>query len=523
MNDSLLAFVERAIGSKIVLSTPQRAWVKACVGDPLDRAEAAAWRRGTGRVGLQHWIRGYKPRWYSERWLVGGRRSLKSSMGAATTLYECLRRAPSPETLSGLILSPGLRQSNRIGLEMVRQFLTTIPELDGQLISETTDSLTLANGVVIRTLPGDPRLVAGFNACVIWCDEAAGFKDESAVSNFSDVLDAARPCAATVEDSVILVTTLPGVKAGAIYETWQQRLERDALIWKTSSIEFNPSLSESEEYRKAVKRVEYWKLFYSGEFCDALSALIPVNFITDALMKSRTEVPPEEVASCWCALGCDFAQSSDDCAAAIVARTEVNGKDKLVVVWCRKWSVKSGELHQVYSYFEEILAACQRYGCVAGVGDQQSLAAATQYFAQCGGIKYDRLVTQGNASEPVFDFLREQLRAGRLLLLDNPDLIAQLKALEIHRDVGSYEVSARRGKDDLATAVAAAVWKAGTLPSVVASKPMFEALDIDEPSPVVASSDLRPSDLRPSELGPGDRNYPPSHQFGPDRWWGKLN
>jgi hypothetical protein len=516
MNDNLLAFVERAVGRNITLSTPQRAWIKACQGDPLDRGEASAWRRGTGRVGVKWWTRTYKPRWHGERWLIGGRRSLKSTMGASSVLFECLRRAPSPEALSGLIISPGLRQSNRIGLEMVRQFLTTIPELDGQLISETTDSLTLANGVVIRTLPGDPRLVQGFNAAIVWLDEAAGFKDETAVSNFEDVLDAVRPATATVADSVILITTLPGVKSGSIHDAWQSRLERDALVWKTSSVEFNPSLAESEEYKRALKRPEHWKLFYSGEFCDARSALIPANFIESAVPKGRTEVPPEEVSGCWAGLGCDFAQSSDDCAAAIVARAEVDGKDKLVLVWARRWSVKSSELHPIYTYLEEILEACQRYGCVAGCGDQQSLAAAKQFFSERGGIAYERLVTNGLASEPVFDFLREQLRGGRLLLLDLPELVQQMKALEVRRDVGSYEVAAVRGKDDFAVAVAAAAFKAGTLPSVASSKPWFEALDIDEPSPVVASSDLRPG-----ELGPGDHNYPPTHQFGPDRWWSR--
>lgn len=78
-------------------------------------------------------------------------------------------------------------------------------------------------------------------------------------------------------------------------------------------------------------------------------------------MKGRTEIPPSEVQGCWTALGCDFAQSSDDCSAAIVARVEIDGKDTLQLVWARKWSVKTGELHPVYTYLEDILSACKAY------------------------------------------------------------------------------------------------------------------------------------------------------------------
>ena len=65
----------------------------------------------------------------------------------------------------------------------------------------------------------------------------------------------------------------------------------------------------------------------------------------------------------------------------------------------------------------------------------------------------------------MFDYLRTQLREGRLVLPDDPALRAQLKSLEERRDGGrSYEVAARRGHDDLAVAVAAAVFRAGQLP-----------------------------------------------------------
>ena len=117
-------------------------------------------------------------------------------------------------------------------------------------------------------------------------------------------------------------------------------------------------------------------------------------------------------------------------------------EDRLVVPWVRNWTVKSGSLHAVNSYLEEIAAAFKSYGVRSAVGDQQSLASATQYLGE-RQIEYVRQVTNGAASEPVFDYLREQLRAGRLSLPDNDILQMQLKRLKERRDNG-YEVAASR-------------------------------------------------------------------------------
>jgi len=460
MFDNLLALAEAVTRADGGLSLYQRVGLKAYAGMPLDKTETAVWREATGRRGLSKYLRLYRAIPASEWWLMCGRRAGKTTIGSLLCIWEGLRRqVPEGQSWTIPVIAPGLRQGQKIALDYIRRKMQAIPELREMLVDDgTQDSLTLTSGVVIRTLPPDPRLCQGFTSPFLWLDEASNFRDESAFSNLEDVLDAVRPSVATIPDARIFVSSLPGPKSGLIYEKWQNRFDDNALIFRASSADMNPSLAESEELKKAQKRPEYFQLYFSGEFVEARQALIPAELVDAAIVSGKFEFTPEEVKGS-AAGGCDFAASSDDSAAAIAIRTK---DDRIVVPWLRNWTVKSGELHPIYSYLTEIAEAFKRYRVWQAVGDQQSLPAASQYLSE-KGITYTRLITNGAQSEPIFDFLREQLRAGRIVLPDNEILRQQLKRLEERRDKG-YEVAASRGKDDLAVAVAAAIFKAGQLP-----------------------------------------------------------
>ena len=472
MFTSLLELIDRVMAPVGGTSPLQRTFVKAAIGDSLSKEEIALWRKGTGRVGLSGWFRSYKQKASNEIWLLCPRRSFKTTFGAALTIWEATRRVvPSGQQWVIPIVAPGLRQANKIPLDMIRRIVASIPEIAPMLVADTTDSLKFSTGVEVITLPPRVSLVQGWTSPLIWADEASGFTQEDAnASDLSAVLDALRPSISTISGAKVLVTSLPGPKSGTLWAKWENRFDEGAMVFRAASADMNPALLESEEFQKAQKKPEYFKLYYSGEFVDARAGLLPAALVDAAIMVGRAEIPPAECAGA-AAVGCDFATGGEDkppcdCAAAIAVKVCVEGTEteQIRVVWCRRWSVKGGTIHPVYTYMAEIAAACAAYGVQCGVGDKESLAAATQFF--CGkGIVYQHLTTNGQASEPIFDYLRTQLREGRLLLPDDPVLRAQLKSLEERRDGGrSYEVAARKGKDDLAVACAAAVWKAGSLP-----------------------------------------------------------
>ncbi len=486
MFPSLLALIDRAMAPVGGASPLQRTFVKASIGSPLAKEEIPLWRKATGRVGLSGWFRRYKPKPSNEIWLYAGRRSFKTTFGACLVILEATRRnVPQGQQWTIPIVAPGLRQGQRVALDLVRQTALAIPEIAPMLVADTTDSLTFSTGVTAITLPPRVSLIQGWTCPMVWCDEASGFtQDDASASNLSDVLDALRPSISTISDAKILVTSLPGPKSGTLWTKWETRFDEGALVFRAASADMNPSLLASEEFQKAQKKPESFKLFYSGEFVDARAGLLPPELVDAAIMPGKPELPPAECEGS-AAVGCDFAiggsSGADDCAAAIAikVRVEDTENERIIVPWCRRWSAKGAELHAVYGYFSEIAVACAVYGVQVGVGDKESLAAATQFFGG-KGIVYQHLVTNGAASEPVFDYLRTQLREGRLLLPDDPVLRAQLKSLEERRDGGrSYEVAARRGHDDLAVAVAAAIFRAGQLPAY--HEPMTEYLELYGP------------------------------------------
>jgi hypothetical protein len=474
MFSSLLELSERVMAPVGGLSPMQRTFIKAATGLALTKDEIKLWRLATGRTGLSSvWRRNYTPRDWSEIWLLCGRRSFKTTFGAILTIWEATRRTP-PEGQSWKIpiLSPGLRQGQKGSLDVVRSTVKAIPELAELLVADSEEALTFSTGIEVLTLPPKIKLVQGWTCPLIWCDEASNFSQEdTSESNLADVLDAIRPSIATVPGARIYVSSLPGPDTGTIFEQWENRFSGDALIFKADSVAMNPSLENSEEYQKAKKRKAYFDLYYSGSFVKARSGLLPGELIDAAIRP----IPPLEPYKYVAALGCDFAtggdskserpKAPDDCAAVIAAKTLIDGVEKIAIVWARAWSVKAGQIHPVLSYMEEIAQACARFGVREGVGDQKSLAAAVQFFGQ-RGITYSHLVTNGAASEPVFDFLRTELNEGLLILPNDPPILkSQLRSLEERRDGGrSYEVAATgTKKDDLATACAAATFKVASL------------------------------------------------------------
>lgn len=513
MFDSLMSLAEAVTSPEGGLSLFQRVCLKAFSGMPLDRAEIPVWRKATGRTGLSLWHRTYRPSPMSELWLYGGRRSGKTTLGSILTIWSGLQReVPAGQAWTIPVINPGLRQSIRVSLDYIRRKANTIPELQGMITDETNESLTFSTGVVVRVFPPDPRVIQGFTAPLIWLDECSGFRNEQAYSNLQDVLDAVRPSIATIEDSKVLLTTLPGPKAGMLYEKWGSRFDDPSvLVWKASSLEMNPTLANSEEVEKARKRPEHYDLFYSGNFVDSSKALIPGNVVDRAFarFKGREEIRADDplLKGSVGALGCDFAASRDDSAACLCFRTP---DDKLIIPWLRNWTAKPGQLHEVYSYLSEIGSACNAYRIDHGAGDQQSLAAAYQ-FLKGKGVAYERVISNGQGSEPMFDYLREQMRSGRLHIVDSPLVRQQLKALEERRGVGSYEVGAGHGKDDAATALACAVWRCGQFPAP--REPIAEA---------VWAHDTQRVDPNKMPLGPNDEFYPESHRFGPARWWHRV-
>ena len=174
MFPSLLSLIDRVMAPVGGTSPLQRIFVKAVIGDSLTKEELALWRKATGRVGLIAWFRAYRQKPANEIWLLCGRRAFKTTFGACLVIWEATRRVvPEGQAWTIPVVAPGLRQGNRIALDMVRRIVTSIPELAPMLVGDTTDSLTFSTGVTVITLPPRVSLIAASAICRISTPRAA--------------------------------------------------------------------------------------------------------------------------------------------------------------------------------------------------------------------------------------------------------------------------------------------------------------------------------------------------------------
>lgn len=465
---NILELAEHLWGADGGLSLAQETLLRVAYGLPLSREQLAIWKEATGQAdrALGFFRRPkYKPTEYRELSILSGRRSGKTGRCAVTVaIWEALFRPhkiPSGETFTVLCIAPGVRQANKQLFSLLKKKVLGSDVLREKLAGEpTSDELSFSNGVQVLVVPNNPRLLEGFTVCAAILDEVQNFKTGEFEANLPDVLDAVRPSLITVPGSKLVKIGRPGHKAGPMFKEWQERFENSRLLaWRLPSAVMNPSI-ERAELEAAKKRPEYFQAMYSGEFVEARNALLPPDLVDDAVLPGTTVIPPGSPAlKVGRAFGAvDFATSTDDCAAAICAHTEIDGEDAYIITDVKLWQVKSGQLHAITDYLAEIGLWFSCYGVRKSAGDQSYLSVAESELKK-HGVVHERMVTQGAGSEEMFDLLREVLRAKKLFIPDHPVLVSQLKALEERRERG-YEVTGKGSKDDLATAVAAAVFKA---------------------------------------------------------------
>lgn len=107
------------------------------------------------------------------RVVCSGRQAGKSRALAVIGLHEAFR-APRRQVL---LVSAGEAAARDLLGEVVH-LATSAPALSGSVVDETTASLTLSNGSLIRSVPASPRQIRGKTIDLLILDEAA-FIDEA--------------------------------------------------------------------------------------------------------------------------------------------------------------------------------------------------------------------------------------------------------------------------------------------------------------------------------------------------------
>jgi hypothetical protein len=230
-----------------------------------------------------------------------------------------------------------------------------------------------------------------------------------------------------------------------VWEEFQMRGGLDHPVWQLSSQELNPTISTEYLEAERKRNPEEFKREYLAQFTDSVVSWIEPEVLAPCVIPGRKELP--RVSDATYAAAIDPAFKNSDFALAIAHRTSTG----LIVVDCVDFWTGSKRAPLGFEWVcKEAAYILRRYGIYTVQGDQYAAPAIQQEFLKLG-ITYRQVTFVRHTRAELFNNLRHVVHQRRIELLDNPELLRQLRSLEERRGAdGNLDVRADYGqKDDL--------------------------------------------------------------------------
>lgn len=429
------------------LSTWAR-WVvflKAVYGLPLAESEETVFRHHTGRT-----VYAPPPGGFPEAAAVVGRQAGKDRIAALITGFEALRTRPQPDgtELYALGVAQDLRGATRTLFRYACAPFEVVPMLRDLVTARTSDTLHLANNVVIAAYPCRPPAVRGIRAIVAAPSELAFFRTEAGAPVDTEMLRAIRPTLATTGGKLIILSS-PYGQYGALWDLYRKHWGRDdstSLVWQARAPEMNPTLAADYLARMEQDDPDAYRSEVLGEFRAGLSVCFDPEALDACVGAGIRERPPADGIA-YAGFVDPSGGRRDRFALAIAHHDGA----RAVLDVCRAW-VPPFNPSGVVAEAADLLRA---YGVGAVQGDAYSGEFVVERFKD-EGIGY--LVADRDKSRLYLELLAA-VNAGRVVLLDVPDLLRELRGLERRRGTSGRDRvdHPAGGRDDCANACAGAL------------------------------------------------------------------
>jgi hypothetical protein len=395
-----------------------------------------------------------------EAWLVCGRRSGKSFVLATVAVFLAAFRDWRPFLGPGergtiMIIAADRRQA-RVCMRYCLGLLRSVPMLAQLIESETRESISLCNRVVIEVHTASFRSTRGYAIVAGLLDELAFWPtDEGSSEPDVEVISAIRPGMATIPGAMLLCASSPYARRGALHDAYRKHFGKDGdpvLVWRAPTRDMNPTIpervvAEAMDADPVAAAAEYGAEFRSDveSFVsrDAIEACVAIG------VRERAPVPDITYAAFVDPSG----GSADSFTLAIGHR-----QDTTVVIDAVREVRPPFSPESVVVEFAELL---KRYGISAVTGDRYGGEWPREQFRKLG-VQYEL------AGRPKSDLYKDFLplvNSRQVELLDHPRSIAQLCSLERRTARGGRDSidHAPGAHDDIANAIAGlAVHLSGT-------------------------------------------------------------
>ena len=433
------------------LSPAQATILKAMYGLELTQAEFEIYCRYTGR-------QTYQPSEQQEVTVIVGRQGGKTSrIGALCAVYESFRdHGLRPGDRAYVYLIAPVTDQARIAFGFIRDYICASPVLKKKVKKIRKSEIDLDNGITIKCCPCSQISIRGFRVVAAILDEIGFWRNEITAANpAEDVLNALRPAMATLPNHKLIKISTPQRKDGVLWRDYQQRDQLDYPVWQIPTAEMNPTISLDFLDKEAQRDPESFRREYLAQFTDQIEGCVPAEILDQCVTKSYTERPP--VGNAIYSAAVDPAFKGNDFALAIA---HIQDDGLIILDYIRTWTGTREAPLGFEQVRGEIAGILKRYGLNVVVGDQHCAAIIQQQFQKLG-IVYKEFIFGLGTRLDLFGNLKHLLHQRKIDLLDKPELLRQLRALEEHRTPrGNIDVRpAYRFKDDLAVAVAVVAFK----------------------------------------------------------------
>lgn len=438
------------------LSTWQ-AWcvfLAATYGLPLSACEAVGvsesealrlFQHHTGRTVYDPPLGGY-----AETMCIVGVQSGKTRIAGTIAGYEAMMTEPELDgtDLYCVLVAQDQRSSLRSLFSYAKAPFDHVPVLAQSVVARRAETLTLP-GCVLAVYPCRPQAVRGLRARVVVLDELAFYRSSEGYPTDVEMLRAARGRVATTGGKVITLSS-PYSQVGALFETHRKNFARDdspILVWQATAPEMNPSLPADYLSRMAQDDPEAYQSEALGQFRAGVSTFFDPEALNGCIETGVREVPPQNGVSYR---GYTDAASGTGKDAFACAVAHVEG-DVVRLDALRVWKPSFNPSVPL----AESAALFTQYGIREVSGDRFAAGFVVEGYRQ-HAITYTG--SDRDTSATYLELL-PLVNAGRVRLLDIPEMLRELRGLERRRGTsGRDRIDHRTGAhDDQAVAAAGAL------------------------------------------------------------------
>ena len=396
----------------------------------------------------------------SEFWAAVGRGGGKSRFVARLAVYFSVgreyKRVPGENIFVG-VFAPDRKQA-KVTLRYIAGLLKAVPALENMIVSEKQESVELANGVVIEVLTASKAAPRGRAYALAIIEEAAFLPVGDSADPDRELVRALRPALARVPASLLCVVSSPYARRGELYRTWRKHYGKDSdgvLVIQAPTLSLNPGFDRREIERAYADDRASALAEYGGEFRSDVQTFVSQEALELCVIPDRRELPPVDSVGYVAFVdpsggGADsFTLAIGHLQRGLSTDGDTGTQESVAIVDCVR------EMRPPFSpeaVVTELVGVLKSYHVRSVTGDRYAGEWPREAFRR-HGIEYEL------AEKPKSDMYRDVLaliNSGRVELLDNERLLAQLGSLERRTARGGRDSIDHPpgGHDDVANVVA---------------------------------------------------------------------